>query len=404
MKNFKDFIVNISENRRHDTMSKAIFVSGGPGSGKDVIIRDVLSETDISELNHLQVYNFLADKDNMLSKSKDYRMESIRHRMPLVINAPASDIDKILYIKEELEEFGYTTIMVYTNTSDQVSKERNEKLSRSMNESVRHSRWLKAQENKDVFSDSFDNYIEFNNMGSIEELSEEIQKTHEKINTFLGKNILKEFKKKINPALKADGPDDITPDNRSSERVDNIKYDAPKKTKTYTFRTYSEASQPHMTYSPPPKEPNFNKDNDKNKKLKRGDKSLSAGRVGRPSGIGPEYDTRAGGQGAAAGAGLGNQTYSEDRDFNNDDVINFAGMTKGASPNPLSSSYDVEKKPFKKFKKSLKEFNGFQNDADGMGVGGVLGGASNKEPMQSYKDQNRNIGITIKKKKGKKDV
>ena len=38
-----------------------------------------------------------------------------------------------------------------------------------------------------------------------------------------------------------------------------------------------------------------------------------------------------------------------------------------------------------------------------MGVGGVLGGATNSEPMQSYKDQDRNIGITITKKKKKQE-
>ena len=37
-------------------------------------------------------------------------------------------------------------------------------------------------------------------------------------------------------------------------------------------------------------------------------------------------------------------------------------------------------------------------------LGGVLGGASNKEPLQTYKDQDRNIGIKIIKKKGKKNV
>jgi ABC-type proline/glycine betaine transport system substrate-binding protein len=34
-----------------------------------------------------------------------------------------------------------------------------------------------------------------------------------------------------------------------------------------------------------------------------------------------------------------------------------------------------------------------------MGVGGVLGGSMNKEPLQTYKDAEKNIGITITKKK-----
>ena len=62
--------------------------------------------------------------------------------------------------------------------------------------------------------------------------------------------------------------------------------------------------------------------------------------------------------------------------------------------------------PFiKKYKKKLKEFNGLQNDVES-GVGGTLGGSSNKEPMQSYKDADKNIqndyGLKIKKKKQEK--
>jgi hypothetical protein len=61
-------------------------------------------------------------------------------------------------------------------------------------------------------------------------------------------------------------------------------------------------------------------------------------------------------------------------------------------PNPLAEK--------KKKKLTFKEYNGFQNDVES-GVGGVLGGADNKERMDTYKDPNRNIGIEIKKKKKK---
>ena len=134
---------------------------------------------------------------------------------------------------------------------------------------------------------------------------------------------------------------------------------------------------------------------------KRGDTSQRAGRVGRPDGVGQEYDTRAGGQGAAAGAGLGNQTYSENIDYSNANNQS-TGKMPGVSPNPLSSDYDQPvKKTFKKFR-NIKEFAGFQNDTES-GLAGVLGGAGNVEKMDSYKDPLRNIkndyGLKIKKKK-----
>ena len=106
---------------------------------------------------------------------------------------------------------------------------------------------------------------------------------------------------------------------------------------------------------------------------KRGDTSQRAGRVGRPDGVGQEYDTRAGGQGAAAGAGLGNQTYSETVEFSNAQPSSAAMPGSSAlQPNPLSNAYDGKKKNFKYFRKDIKEYCGFQNDTE-MGVGGVLG-------------------------------
>ena len=201
---------------------------------------------------------------------------------------------------------------------------------------------------------------------------------------------------------KADGPTSIPADNRAgSSNADNVKWDAGKRTKTYTFGqnsgVYAEAKAPTLTKRPEQKEPSFQQDKEKQKLKKRGDRTVSPARVGRPDGLGQEYDTRAGGQGAAAGAGLGNQTYSETIEFSNASQNGTAMLGAKLEPNPLS-----EKKPFKKFRTNIKEYSGFQNDTES-GLGGVLGGASNKEGMDSYKDTSRNIqndyGLKIKKKK-----
>jgi hypothetical protein len=135
---------------------------------------------------------------------------------------------------------------------------------------------------------------------------------------------------------------------------------------------------------------------------KRGDTSQRAGRVGRPDGVGQEYDTRAGGQGAAAGAGLGNQTYSETIDYSNGNNQS-TGKLPGVSPNPLSSDYEQPvKKTFKKFRLKTESIDSPTVGGDS-GLAGVLGGAGNVEKMDSYKDPMRNIkndyGLKIKKKK-----
>jgi len=452
---------------------KAIFVTGGPGSGKDIVIREAIAESRIVELNVVQAFDYLTDKQKLSEQSSDFRREAIRTRGPLIINGPADNGDIISYIKEELEELGYDTMMIFVNTTDEISKERNSLLSRMMTESVRQDKWLKSQRNNEIFMEEFSKFISFDNSGNIDIIEEDITNAYQTTKLFLdekainesasswldrnvnindkidllfkeNKNVKKDSKSiqkttvgKYNTGFRtfsaginsrsgsgtssragsraewADGPADITPDNRTgTPRGDSIGGNTyPRKNPngvTYTFGAgagvYAEAKAPTFKINPPPKEPNFQKDNDKEKRLKRGDKSLSAARVTRPAGIGQEYDTRAGGQGAAAGAGLGIQTYSEDQEYSNAQPSSAALPGSSAlQPNPLSNSADPKRKPFKYFRKSIKEFNGFQNDVES-GVGGVLGGGDNKEVMDTYKDPMRNIGIEITKKKKKKDV
>ena len=411
---------------------KAIFVTGGPGSGKDVVIREAIAESKIVELNFIQARDYLADKQKLSEKTNDFRREAIRARGPLIINGPADDIEKISYIKEELEELGYQTMMVFVHTNNETSKERNSNLTRMMAESVRQDKWQKAQENIIQFNEMYNNLVTLDNTGNLDTKEEDINDIYQFTKSFLdsrifnesatdwlnrnvnlfGENNVKQNSKSIqqktvgryNPFYRAKGPSDQRPDNAGSlvSGRDQIRGDTGPRKNTGVgssvtggaWHSAYEESQPTLKISSPPKEPNFQKDNNKEKIKKRGDKSLSAGRVSRPSGVGQEYDTRAGGQGAAAGAGLGQVGYSESQEYSNASQNGTAMLGAKLEPNPLAEK--------KKKKMTFKEYNGFQNDVES-GLGGVLGGADNKERMDTYKDPNRNIGNddTVKKKKRK---
>jgi hypothetical protein len=137
---------------------KAIFVTGGPGSGKDVIIREAIAESRAVELNSVQAFEYLMDKQKLAEKSNDFRREAIRNRGPLIINGPADDHSRIITIKEELEELGYETIMVFVNTTDQASQERNLRLTKMIAESIRREKWELAQSCKESYVQNFDNF------------------------------------------------------------------------------------------------------------------------------------------------------------------------------------------------------------------------------------------------------
>jgi cytidyltransferase-like protein len=383
---------------------KAIFVTGGPGSGKDIIIREAIAESRAVELNANQAFDYLADKQKLSEKTGDFRREAIRNRGPLIINGPADNIDRINHIKEELEELGYSTMMVFVNTTNEVSQERNTKLARMMVESIRYDKWSQAQRNKQLFSESFNKFMQVDNVGSLESIEEDVTNTYINITAFIenksysevslswlekhGKlnigdklDIIKEERNvkstnkfiqiKTNRGLTAAGLDSIPADNRAGDpNADDIKWDAPKRTKTYIFRTYSEESKPTLTINPVPQEANFSKDKEKVKNKKRySDAPTVSQRLRNTTGVGPEFDTRQQGT-VYPMSGLGDVTYREQKEFGS-------------------------------FRKTIKEYKGFQNDISisDMGVGGVLNGATNFEPMQSYKDAEKNIGLTITKKK-----
>jgi len=375
---------------------KAVFVTGGPGSGKDIVIREAIAEQKMVEINTVQAFDYLADKQKLSEKTHDVRREAIRHRLPLIINGPADDSERISHIKEELEDLGYQTLMIFVDTDNEVSKERNEKLKRMMSESVRQDKWLQAQQIRESFSQNFKKFVYFDNSGSYDTIEESITETYQNISQFLDskwysdvagswlqnrdklrsenylfkedKNVKKDSRHiqaktvaKYNSSFKlaARGPSDITPSNAGiGSDTDQIRGNTnPRKNPngtTYTFGSgtgvYAESS-PSLKISAPPKESNFSKDKEKDK-IKKSRWINSPAKVMKPDGVGREFEPRSG-----LPAGLGDQTYGESID----------------DPGIVDS-----------------------------GVGGVLGGSGNKEPMKTYSDLDKKlIGYEIKKKKKK---
>jgi nicotinamide mononucleotide adenylyltransferase len=402
--------MGLNENRDRG-MFKAIFVTGGPGSGKDVVIREAIAEQKIVEITSVQAFNYLMDKKTLSEKSSDFRRESIRNRGPLVINGPADDQERMLTIKEELEELGYSTYMVFVDTTNEASQARNEKLTKMIAESVRRDKWESAQASKNSYSQSFTNFTTLNNNESLETLEEEITDIYQKLNRFIDTKIsneqayswleshnklntniinqsfveeqnydkmdfrfIQKLKESRNPKLtrgtggRAATPSDIPADNRANDPAgDNIKWDGTKKSRgSFVFRTYTENKEASLQIFPEPKENNFNKDKEKNKLKNRFVNSPTVSQRERNvATVGPEYDTRQQGT-VYPMSGLGDVTYREE----------------------TNNTY----------KNVIKEFKGFQNDMES-GLAGALGGADNKEPIENPKDK---LGYTFSELKRKK--
>ena len=406
-------------------MFKAIFITGGPGSGKDIIIREGIAEQRAVELSTVQAFDYLMDKKRLSESSKDFRREAIRHRSPLVINGSADNIDIVCTIREELEELGYSTMMIYVDTLNEVSRQRNLGLKRMISESVRQEKWNKAQVNKVKFHEMFDDFNLFENNDNLEIVEESISDVYDHVNDFLDRNTLNEtstdwlmrnkklninekvsllFKEQENVKLDsksiqksnlrskgikgqyiADNNAPAIQIARKAGRIDDVRDGDVASNSSYIFRTYVEG-KPTLKVNPPPKESNFSKDKEKLKKKGLVDSPTQNQRLRNVAGIGPEYDTRQQGT-VYPMSGLGDVTYREDTELSKHKYMK-EGTAAGL------------RKSFNKFRTQKEAID--DPGAVDMGVGGVLNGATNKEPLQTYRDQDKTVGSLIKKNKKQK--
>jgi len=172
----------------HDkAIFKAMFLAGGPGSGKDYVLDNTLSGHGLTEINSDKALEFLMDKEGLdktmpesekevrdFVRSRAKNVTELKQRLALtgrnglIINGTGDDYDKIKRIKERLEEIGYDTSMIMVNTADEVSAARNiergQRGGRTVPEDVRRQKWEAVQNARPELAKMFgDRYVEFDN-------------------------------------------------------------------------------------------------------------------------------------------------------------------------------------------------------------------------------------------------
>lgn len=149
---------------------KALFIVGGPGSGKDFIVKGIISDHKISELPQDKLINAIITKSNLKELSSPRNV---------IVNGTADNLNNTLVSKAVLERMGYDTAMVYVYTTDAESRARNDRrLSRgakTIGESVRAKKYQSSVKNMHEFKDKFNTFVLFNNSDDIERVNEEKQ-------------------------------------------------------------------------------------------------------------------------------------------------------------------------------------------------------------------------------------
>ena len=185
---------NIIEGVQDKGIFKAVFLAGGPGSGKTRTARWIFGIPDkfnISmsgmkmvnsdkELKHLlNKYGFGTELDKMpdevfqnltgdgpdASGLRKYGKSLTKQRMKLyqqgklgmIIDGTGHQFGKIQTMKKELEDDGYDTYMVMVNTSLEVAQQRNKLRDRVLPEDLLAKSWKGVQKNIGSFQALFKN-------------------------------------------------------------------------------------------------------------------------------------------------------------------------------------------------------------------------------------------------------
>jgi predicted kinase len=222
----------LNEGVRDPGIFKAVFLAGGPGSGKSYVAQQLfgipekintstyglkLVNQDTELERFLQKYFGTVDIDNMPDElfkqltdptSKDYSglrthtkalsKERLRlytqGRLGVIIDGTGHKYKAVKNERQDLMKLGYDTFMVFVNTSLEVAQKRNEERPRRLPADTVEHYWKEVQKNMGYFQGLFGN-ANFLLVDNNQHLSP--KQAQKKFNMLVGKGISKFIKRPI---------------------------------------------------------------------------------------------------------------------------------------------------------------------------------------------------------------
>ncbi len=169
---------------------KAVFLAGGPGSGKSFVAKKLLKGGGLKVVNSDDIYEYLMKQQNLemdpetifspqgqAIRDKAKGLTDIRRggflegRLGLTIDGTGKNTDKVKAESDRLREYGYETMMIFVNTSLEVAQERNLLRKRKLAPEKVEQMWNQVQQNIMKFQQIFgaSNFHIVDNSGGLED-------------------------------------------------------------------------------------------------------------------------------------------------------------------------------------------------------------------------------------------
>lgn len=159
--------IELGEGINDPNIFKAIFLAGGPGSGKGFVYNQTMKDKPgLKVVNPDIAYEFLMRKAGLSldpvdiagekgqelrgrAKEIQAKQEELwkQGRLGLVIDGTAKDADKIAKIKTRLDALGYDSMLVFVNTDLETNLDQNKKRERTLPDSFVKQMWNAVQKN-----------------------------------------------------------------------------------------------------------------------------------------------------------------------------------------------------------------------------------------------------------------
>ena len=177
MKTFKQLLLNLDEGVNDPAIFKAVFMAGGPGSGKSFIAgKTGLTSMGLRLINSDDVFEAQLEKAGMETVPKDIYSDkgqeirkgakaltakkqdlALAGKLGLLIDGTGKDVTKIKRQKVALERLGYDTMMIFVNTTEDTSLGRNRMRKRTLPDDEVSKMWSHVQANIGAFQSMFRN-------------------------------------------------------------------------------------------------------------------------------------------------------------------------------------------------------------------------------------------------------